>query len=156
MIEKKLRPKQRLAIAALLNSPTHAAAAKKAGCGLRTLQRWMNEEAFQNAVDDALDDVTREAKDILRKESIEAAQTIVKVMKGKVADVQVARVRLKASMACLGVIDGVVQEKLMGDYPQKIYVNWKETPEWPALGEEGLPPEGYVAPPMPALGEKGA
>jgi hypothetical protein len=47
--EKHLTPKQERALVCLLSEPTATEAAKKAGVGLTTLMRWLNEEDFSNA-----------------------------------------------------------------------------------------------------------
>lgn len=56
-----MTPKQQRALAALLTSPSKAAAAKSAGITVRTLQNYLNDPAFQIEYQKALEDVVMDA-----------------------------------------------------------------------------------------------
>ena len=75
--------KRDLAIAALLASRTHAAAAEACGISLRTLQRWLKEDAFAEAYRQAKYELVSGATMRLRSNGIEAVEALQEIAAGK-------------------------------------------------------------------------
>src|SRR5262249_45427790 len=74
----KLGRKQEAAIAALLTERTHAAAARAAGVGETTLQRWLRMPAFQSAYRAARRTLVEAAIGQLQLASKEAVRTLLR------------------------------------------------------------------------------
>ena len=80
-----LTPRQAKALEALLQEPTLQRAAAVAGCGERTLRRWMTEAAFRDAVDRARREAFGQAIWLTQRYAAVAVATLVKVMQDNVA-----------------------------------------------------------------------
>ncbi len=76
-----LTEKQQLAILALLQQPTVTSAAQAAGCGERTLYRWLQEPTFQKAYRDARREAVNQALAQLQQLAGEAVRTLADVMR---------------------------------------------------------------------------
>jgi hypothetical protein len=68
--------KRELVIAALLTNRTHADAAELCGISLRTLQRWLKEDAFNSAFQAAKSDLVNATTGRLRASGVEAVETL--------------------------------------------------------------------------------
>ena len=75
-----LTPKQAKALSALLQEPTLARAAAVAGCGERSLRRWMTEPPFRDAVFRARRETFGQAIWLTQRYAAVAVATLVKVM----------------------------------------------------------------------------
>jgi uncharacterized protein YggE len=75
-----LTDKQEKAVAALLTEPTISAAAAKAGIGERTLHRWLEEPAFDQAYRNARRKAVQRAIGRLQQVSTAAVAVLVRVM----------------------------------------------------------------------------
>jgi len=75
-----LRPNQRKAIEALLAAPSMTAAASLAGCGERTLWRWMHDPGFKAALAEAQREQRRAVSTALRRAGLAAVDTLVAVL----------------------------------------------------------------------------
>ena len=92
-----LTPKQHRALMALLESPTAAEAAKKAGCNEQTLGKWLRQPAFR----DALAAARREAmKGVLGRLQVVAIEA-VEVLRDTLKDPNVFA-RLQGAQTLLG------------------------------------------------------
>lgn len=90
--------KRELAIATLLTSSTHAAAAEACGISIRTLQRWLKEDTFAEAYRQAKSDLVSGATMRLRSSALKAVEALVEISADK-ANLPAARV--SASRAIL-------------------------------------------------------
>ena len=76
-----LTAKQQLAITALLQQPTVAEAAQAAGCGERTLYRWLQERTFQRAYREARRQAVNQALTQLQRLAGEAVLTLSQILR---------------------------------------------------------------------------
>jgi len=76
-----LTSKQQAAILALMQQPTVSAAAQAAGCGERTLYRWLQEYAFQQAYREARREAVTQALTQLQQLAGEAVRTLAEVLR---------------------------------------------------------------------------
>ena len=83
--EKKLTPKQLAAIPLLAEGNTVAAAAKQIGVNRKTIDRWKQENDFQEAVCKAEDELYNEALNFLKKTAKAAITCLVRNMDPKQA-----------------------------------------------------------------------
>ncbi len=92
-----LTPKQRKGIAALLSTPAVTAAAEKAGIGVRTLYRWMDQPAFMAELKARQGGIIDQAAAQLVGGSQTALNTLVRMQLGAHSE----SVRLRAAIAWL-------------------------------------------------------
>ena len=93
-----MTPRQQKALAALLTSPSKAAAAKAAGISPRTLRDYLSDQSFQAAYRDAfgnmVEDATRQAQQAISP----ALSTLREIVEDREED---AQARISASRAIL-------------------------------------------------------
>jgi hypothetical protein len=78
-----LTPRQAKALSALLQEPTLARAAAVAGCGERSLRRWLTEAPFRDAVYRARREAFGQAIWLTQRYAAVAVATLVQVMQDK-------------------------------------------------------------------------
>jgi len=79
-VEPELTPKQEKAIAALLSTATVEKAAEQAGVGLRTLWRWLDDDAFAAAYRHARREAVGQATARLQQLSSHAVMVLARLM----------------------------------------------------------------------------
>lgn len=77
----ELSAKQQAAILALLQQPTITEAARAAGCGERTIHRWLQQLLFQQAYREARREAVTQAMAQLQRLTGEAVQTLRNVIR---------------------------------------------------------------------------
>lgn len=109
-------PKKTKALAALLNSPTRAAAAKAAGVGETTLRSWLRDDAeFKQAYRDALGELMETANARAKKRLVMALDVLADVMyHGENGQVRVSAARSTLEYA-LRLNDVVEDERRIAD-----------------------------------------
>lgn len=91
--EKKLTPKQRRVIEALVFSASISDAARAAGCARRTINRWMKQQHFRAA----LREVEAEAMRHLARTMAGLGEQAAAALRDALAEDQDIRVRLRAA-----------------------------------------------------------
>lgn len=93
-----MTPKQQKALAALLTSPSRAAAAEAAGVTTRTLQNYLADPDFQRAYKKAFEDVVVDATRQAQQAIAPALSTLREIVEDKGED---AQARISAARAIL-------------------------------------------------------
>lgn len=78
---ERLTRRQRLALAALLASPTVRRAAETAGVGESTLRRWLSQASFQEEYRRAAREVHSEAVSVVLSAQTEVVSTVLRIMR---------------------------------------------------------------------------
>ena len=115
-----LRPNQRAAVEALLTCPTVAAAASQAGCGARTLYRWLTDPKFRGALAEAQRNQRSEISAALRRAGLAAVDTLVGVTTDEAA---ATGARVSAAKALLDLMYRDVADDLearLGDLEARL------------------------------------
>lgn len=99
--EKQSRKKEQ-ALAALLESSTVEAAAKRAGIGVATLYRWLREPKFKESYREARSAVLESAIAHLQQITSDAVVTLKRNLKAKQAFAQITAARLILDYALRG------------------------------------------------------
>jgi len=108
---EKLKGKQAAALAALLSSPSVAEAAKVAGCGERTIWRYLSDAAFAEEYRRARREVTQHTVMRLQARSSEAAEILFRIAQDESAP---ASARVSACRAIIEqAFDGVKTTELI-------------------------------------------
>ena len=89
-----MTPRQQKALAALLTSPSKAAAAKAAGIAPRTLRDYLADPAFRDAFGNMVEDATRQAQQAISP----ALSTLREIVEDREED---AQARISAARAIL-------------------------------------------------------
>lgn len=113
-LNENLDATQERALAALLSSPTVAAAAKKAKLSEATVFRYLADPAFKAAYRRARAEVVDHAVSQLQRDCAEASRTLVEVCKDRKAP---ASARVAAAKA---ILDGAVKAVELQDMAERI------------------------------------
>ena len=105
-----LTPRQRKAIAALLESPSVLSASERAGVGRSTLNRWLSLPAFRRALDAAKQEAFAAAMARIAEASGEATNTLLKLLTA-----ESEAVRLGAARAILEAAAGHLDARAIAE-----------------------------------------
>ena len=105
-----LSPRQRMAIAALLESPSVLSAAERAGVGRSTLCRWLTLPVFRAALDRAKEETFTAAMARIASAAGEATNTLVKLLLA-----ESEAVRLGAARAIIEAGSGHLDARQLSD-----------------------------------------
>jgi transposase-like protein len=97
----KISTKQETAIAALLSASSITAAAKEAGLGEKTLRRWLKDEGFKRALDEARREVLAQTIANLLRASSRAVNVLIGLLESEAEGI-----RLRAA---LGLVDRAME-----------------------------------------------
>ena len=139
-----LTPKQTRAVKALLRCSTHEDAARAAGISPRTLRRWLQDEAFQDALHDAVRESLADAVLKLKSSAGTAIGALVEIAEdaeSEHARVQAAGRLLDANLKLLGDAARGISS---GPVPTFIY-DPDERDAAPTI-VLGVEPKPYIAP----------
>lgn len=107
-ISEKLTTKQQTAVIALISEQTIEAAAARAGINRRTLQRWMRQDRFVGACNDARRQVYNTALHRLQLSTESAVSTLLEIQKSQ--DLP-ASARVRAALGHLAAVHKYVENQ---------------------------------------------
>jgi transposase len=105
-----LTVRQKKALAALLRSPTKAAAAEATGVGVSTIRRWLKEDrefrtAYREALEELLEDASAQAKRNLSRALDVLAEIMVDESESAQARITAARSTLEYTLKLTDIVD---------------------------------------------------
>ena len=111
--------RQKRVLAALLTSPSKAAAAEAAGVNVRTVQNYLNDEAFQAEYQKALEDMVADAATEAKRALSPALCTLREIVEDRGEDTQnrisATRVLLSNSLKLIETADILTRLKELED-----------------------------------------
>ncbi len=112
MKDKELTPAQTKALAALLSERTITAAAKASGSGESTLRRWLEQDTFKTAFNNAKRDLVEFAVTGLQRAGEQAVATLVRNLTcgSPSSEIAAARVIIDHCVASIGTLE--LEEKI--------------------------------------------
>lgn len=116
-----LSPRQRKAIAALLESPSTLAAAERAGVGRTTLCRWLTLPAFRSALDRAKDEIFAAAMARIASASGEATNTLLALLRAESEPVRLGAARAILEAAA-GHLDARAIAAKLGEIEEQMHL----------------------------------
>ena len=111
-IHRIISPKKQLGIEALITENSAAGAALRVGVGIRTMRRWLRDDAFKAALDEARTKCVDDARHELGWASLFAARTLIKELRNVSPNVRVHAAKIILELSARERTDDELERRL--------------------------------------------